>query len=48
MAHEDEEMQHDITKLQGKMHQISLSQRETKNEMDVLKKRMEANMDGLK
>ena len=40
MAHEDEEMQHDITKLQEQMHQISLSERETKNEMDVLKKSM--------
>ena len=48
MAHEDEEMQHDISKLQEKMHQISLSQRATKNEMDVLEKIMEATMDGLK
>ena len=30
------------------MHQISLSQRETKNEMEVVKKGMETNMDGLK
>ena len=48
MAHEDEEMQHDITKLQEKMYQILLSQRATKNEMDVLKKSVEATMDGLK
>ena len=30
------------------MHRISLSQRVTKNEMEVLKKGVEANMDGLK
>ena len=30
MSHEDEEMQHDISKLQEQVHQISLSQRETK------------------
>ena len=38
MAHENDEMKHDISKLQEKVHQISLSQRETKNEMEVLKK----------
>ena len=48
MTHEEEELQHDISKLQEKVHQISLTQRATKNEMDVLKKGMEANMDGLK
>ena len=41
MAHEDEEMQHDISKLQEQVHQISLSQRETKNEMEFLKKGVE-------
>ena len=41
MAHEDEEMQHDITKLQEQMHQILLSQRAAKNEMEVLKKGVE-------
>ena len=48
MSHEDEEVQHDISKLQEQVHQISLSQRATKNEMDVLKKSMEAKMGGLK
>ena len=48
MTHEDEEFQFDLSKLQEKMHQNSLSQRATKNEMDVLKKSVEAKMDGLK
>ena len=41
MAHEDEELQHDLSKLQEQMQQLSLSQRATKNEMEVLKKGME-------
>ena len=48
MAHEDEELQHDLSKLQEQAHQISLSQRATKNEMEVLKKGVEEKMDGLK
>ena len=40
MTHEDEEWQHDILKLQEQVQQISLLQRETKNEMEVLKKGM--------
>ena len=48
MTHEDEELQHDLSKLQEEVHQNSLSQRAAKNEMDVLKKNMEAKMDGLK
>ena len=48
MSHEHEEMQHDISKLQEKMHQISLLQRAPKNEMDVLKKTTEAKINGLK
>ena len=48
MTHEDEELQHDLSKLQEKVHQILLSRRETKNEMEVLKKGVEAKMDGLK
>ena len=48
MTHEDEELQHDLSKLQEQVHQISLSQRATKNEMDVLKKSVETKMDGLK
>ena len=48
MTHEDEELQHDLSKLQEQVHQNSLFQRATKNEMDVLKKSMEAKMDGLK
>ena len=34
MTHEDEEWQHDISKLQEKVQQISLSQRATKNDME--------------
>ena len=41
-------MQHDISKLQEQVHQILLSQRASKNEMEVLKKGIEAKMDGLK
>ena len=48
MTHEDEELQHDLSKLQEQVHQISLSQKVAKNEMEVLKKCMEAKMDGLK
>ena len=47
-SHEAEEWQHDISKVQEEVQQISLSQRATKNEMDVLKKSVEAKMDGLK
>ena len=48
MTHEDEELQHDLSKLQEQVHQISLSQRAAKNEMEVLKKGVEAKMDGVK
>ena len=48
MNHEDEELQHDLSKLQEQVHQISLSQRETKNDMEVLKKGVEYKLDGLK
>ena len=48
LTHEEEEAQHDISKLQEQLHQISLSQRETKNGMEDLKKGVEAKMDGLK
>ena len=37
MTHEDEETQHEISKLQEHVH---LSQRETTNEIEVLKKGM--------
>ena len=47
-SHEAEEWQHDISKVQEEVQQISLSQRATKNEMDVLKKSMEEKMEGLK
>ena len=47
MTHEDEELQHDLSKLQEQVQQISLSQRATKNEMEVLKKGVEAKMDGM-
>ena len=48
MAHEDEETQHEISKLQEKVHQIFLSQIATKIEMEVLKKGVQTKMDGLK
>ena len=48
MTHEDEEVQHDISKLDERVHQISLSWRGTKNEMGILKKGVEAKMDSLK
>ena len=48
MTHEDEEWQHDISKLQEQVQQIFLSQRATKNDMEVLKKGVESKMDGLK
>ena len=48
MTQEDEDVQHDISKLQEQVHQISLSQRAAKNEMHFLKKGVEAKRDGLK
>ena len=48
MTHEDEEWQHDISKLQEQVQQISLFQREKKIDMEVLKKGVETRMDGLK
>ena len=48
MSHEDEEWQHDISNLQEQLQQISLLQRATTNDMEVLKKGMESKMDGLK
>ena len=47
MTHEDAKMQHEISKVHEQVHQISLSQRATKNEMDGLKKVVEAKMNGL-
>ena len=46
ITHEDEEWQHDISKLQEQVQQISLSQRATKNDMEFLKKDVENKMDG--
>ena len=47
MTHEDEEWQHDISNLQEQVQQISLSQRATKNDMEVLKKGVETKMDDM-
>ena len=47
MTDEDEEWKHYISKLQQQVQQISLSQRATKNDMEVLKKGVETKMDGL-
>ena len=48
MNHEDEEVQHDISKLQEQVQQIFLPQRATKTDMEFLKKGVESKMDGLK
>ena len=46
MTHEEEEeMQHDISKLQDQMQQISLSQNVTKNELEAM---MNVKIDGIK
>ena len=46
MTHEEEEeMQHDISKLQDQMQQISLSQKETKNELEAM---TNVKIDGIK
>ena len=44
---EEEEMQHDISKLRDQLQQISLSKKVTEARMNSLKKCMEAKMDGL-
>jgi len=41
-------MQHDISKLQDQVQQVSLTQKATKSKMDGLTKDVEAKMDGLK
>jgi len=53
MSHEEEEeIQHDISKLQDQVQQISLSQSVTKNEMeskvDGSKNSLKSNMEGFK
>ena len=49
MTHEEEEeMQHDISKLRDQVQQISLAQKLTENKMDGSNKDIEAKMDGLK
>ena len=45
---EEEEMQHDISKLRDQVRQMSLAQKVTESKMDGLKKDVEAKMDGLK
>ena len=48
MTHEEEEeMQHDISKLRDQVQQISLSQKVTKAKMYGLKNDMETKMDGI-
>ena len=44
MTQEEEELQHNILKLQDQAQQISLSQRATKNEFEAM---MNVDMDGL-
>ena len=49
MTHEEEEeMQHDISKLWNQVQQVSLAQKSTESKIDGLKKDVEAKMDGLK
>ena len=48
MTHEDEELQHDLSKLQEQVQQISLSQRVTKNEMEGRMDGLKKSMNGLK
>src|ERR1700728_3807822 len=49
MTHEEEEeMLHDISKLQEQVQQVSLAQKATEPKMDGLRKDVEAKMDGLK
>ena len=51
MTHEEEEVQHDISKLQDQVQQLSLLQKVTKNEMeakmDSLNKFMEAKINNM-
>ena len=51
MTHEEEKMEHDISKLRDQVQQIYLSQRERKDDMDGLKGNadvLKGNMEGLK
>ena len=49
MTHEEEEeMEHDISKLRDQVQQVSLAQKVTESKMDGLKKGIEAKMDCLK
>ena len=45
---EEEEMQHDISKLRHQVQQVSLAQKAIESKMDGLRKYVEAKMDGLK
>ena len=48
MTHEEEEeMQHDISKLREQVQQVSLAQIRTESKMDCLKKCVEANMNDM-
>jgi len=49
MTHEEEEeMQHDISKLRDQVQQVSLAQKTIESKVGGLKKYVEAKMDGLK
>ena len=48
MTHEEEELQYEISKLWYQVQQISILQRTTEDDTDVLKEEMEAKLDGLK
>jgi len=48
MTHEEEEeMQHDISKLRDQVQQMSLAQKVTESKMDGLKRDVEAKMNGM-
>ena len=47
MTHEEEELQHDISKLQDQVPQISLSYRTTKNEIEANMNSFKYGMNGM-
>ena len=48
IMHEEEELQYEISKLRYQVQQISILQREIKDDIDGLKAKIEAKLDGFK